>query len=57
MIHNNYYHKMIIKDYNGNLLSEETGALSQAADGTWWISQETDQETDYGYTDSPAGFL
>ena len=33
-----YYHKVIMKDFHGNLLSEETGALHQAADGTWWIS-------------------
>ena len=34
----NYYHKVIMKDLHGNLISEETGALCQAADGTWWIS-------------------
>ncbi len=33
-----YYHKVIIKDLHGNLLSEEIGALHQAADGTWWVS-------------------
>lgn len=34
----NYYHKVRVKDFQGNLISEEVGALSQAADGTWWIS-------------------
>ena len=33
-----YYHKVITKDFHGDLLSEEIGALHQAADGTWWIS-------------------
>ena len=33
-----YYDKVIIKDYSGRLLSEETGSLFQAPDGTWWIS-------------------
>ena len=33
-----YYCKVIVKDYNGNILSEEVGALYQAADGTWWIA-------------------
>lgn len=34
----NYYHKVIVKDLQGNRISEEVGALYQAADGTWWIS-------------------
>lgn len=34
----NYYNKVITKDYHGNILSEEVGALHQSADGTWWIS-------------------
>lgn len=34
----NYYNKILIKDFHGNLISEEVGALHQAADGTWWIS-------------------
>ena len=33
-----YYNKVITKDFHGDLLSEEIGALHQAADGTWWIS-------------------
>ncbi len=33
-----YYDKVIIKDYKGNTLSEEMGAIYQAADGTWWIA-------------------
>lgn len=34
----NYYHKVRVNDFQGNLISEEVGALCQAADGTWWIS-------------------
>lgn len=34
----NYYHKVVVKDFHGNLISEEIGALCQAADGTWWMS-------------------
>ena len=33
-----YYHKVVVKDFHGNLISEEVGALGQAADGTWWMS-------------------
>ena len=33
-----YYHKGVVKDFHGNLISEEIGALGQAADGTWWMS-------------------
>ena len=33
-----YYHKVVVKDFHGNLISEEIGALGQAADGTWWMS-------------------
>ena len=33
-----YYTKLIIKDKNGNLLSEEVGSLEQQPDGTWWLS-------------------
>ena len=33
-----YYHKIVVKDFHGNLISEEVGALGQAADGTWWMS-------------------
>ena len=34
----NYYHKVVVKDFHGNLISEEIGALGKAADGTWWMS-------------------
>ena len=34
----NYYDKIVVKDFHGNLISEEIGALGQAADGTWWMS-------------------
>ena len=33
-----YYHKVVVKDFHGNLISEEIGALGQAVDGTWWMS-------------------
>lgn len=33
-----YYNKIIIKDFFGNTLFEETGALYQGQDGTWWIA-------------------
>ena len=33
-----YYNKVIVRDYGGNTISEETGSLCQAADGTWWIA-------------------
>lgn len=33
-----YYNKVIVKDYNGNTLSQDVGSLYQAADGTWWIA-------------------
>lgn len=32
-----YYDKLIIRDFDGNLLSEEVGSLYQAPDGSWWI--------------------
>ena len=34
----NYYHKVVVKDFHGSLISEEVGALCQAPDGTWWMS-------------------
>lgn len=34
----NYYTRIIVKDFKGNILSEETGSLHQASDGTWWIA-------------------
>ena len=33
-----YYEKVIVKDYEGKLLSEEIGSLNQMSDGSWWIS-------------------
>lgn len=33
-----HYNKVIIKDNNGNTLSENVGSIYQAADGTWWIA-------------------
>ncbi len=33
-----YYEKVIVKDFSGNILSEEVASLNQAPDGTWWIS-------------------
>ncbi len=32
------YDKVIIKDYQGNTISEEVGSIYPAADGTYWIS-------------------
>ena len=32
-----YYDKVIVRDLRGTVLSEEVGALYQAADGAWWI--------------------
>lgn len=33
-----YYEKVIVKDFNGTVLSEMPGCLQQHPDGTWWIS-------------------
>ena len=33
-----YYSKILVKDFEGNVLSEEIGQLYQDNDGTWWIS-------------------
>ncbi len=33
-----FYNKIVVKDFDGNLLSEETGSLHQSQDGTYWIS-------------------
>lgn len=32
-----YYDKLIVKDFQGNILSQEVGCLSQFPDGSWWI--------------------
>ena len=33
-----YYHKIIIKDFEGNTISEEIGCFNQSANGDWWLS-------------------
>ena len=33
-----YYDKVITKNFNGDIISEEIGSVYQAADGTYWIS-------------------
>ncbi len=33
-----YYDKVIIKDFAGNIISEEVGSIYQADDGTYWIA-------------------
>lgn len=33
-----YYDKVVVRDYQGNLISEEVGSLHQREDGSWWIS-------------------
>lgn len=33
-----YFNKVIVRDFNGTVLSEELGSLDQRPDGTWWIS-------------------
>jgi hypothetical protein len=33
-----YYHRVIVKDMDGNTISEEVGALYQSPDGTYWLA-------------------
>ncbi len=33
-----FYNKVIVKDMEGNTLSEEIGSLNQASDGTYWMA-------------------
>ncbi len=33
-----FYNKVIIRDFDGNIISEEIGSIHQAPDGTYWIS-------------------
>ena len=33
-----YYEKVIVKDFNGTVLSEMPGCLQQGPDGAWWIA-------------------
>lgn len=34
----NYYHVVVVRDFDGNVISEEVGNLYQSQDGNWWIS-------------------
>ena len=33
-----YYDKLIIKDFNSNIIGERIGYLYQRHDGTWWLA-------------------
>ena len=33
-----YYNRVIVRDFDGNTLSDAPGSLFQAPDGTWWIA-------------------
>lgn len=33
-----YYEKVVVRDFNGTVLSETIGCLQQRLDGTWWIA-------------------
>lgn len=33
-----YYEKVIIRDFQGDLISEKLGCLQQRSDGTWWLA-------------------
>ena len=33
-----YYEEVVVRDFNGNVLSTEVGCLQQHSDGTWWIA-------------------
>lgn len=33
-----YYEKLVVRDFDGNLISEESGCLQMRADGTWWLA-------------------
>ncbi len=33
-----YYEKLIVKDKNGKVLSDEIGSIDRGADGKWWLS-------------------
>ena len=32
------YDKVVVKDYAGNVISEEVGSIYQAADGSYWMA-------------------
>lgn len=33
-----YYDKLIIKDFDSNIIEEKLGCLNQGPDGTWWLA-------------------
>lgn len=33
-----YYEKVVVRDFDGNVLSETPGCMQQRPDGTWWIA-------------------
>lgn len=33
-----YYDKLIIKDFDSNIIEERLGSLHQSPDGTWWLA-------------------
>ena len=33
-----YYEKLVVRDFDGNVISEELGCLYQRPDGSWWIA-------------------
>ena len=33
-----YYHRVIVRDLQGKVLSDQVGSLCQAQDGVWWIA-------------------
>lgn len=33
-----YYERIVVRDFEGNILWEELGSLNRGADGSWWIS-------------------
>lgn len=33
-----YYDKLLVMDYDGNILSEQKGSLSQYPNGKWYLS-------------------
>lgn len=33
-----YYDKLVLMDYDGNILSEQKGSLSQHPNGKWYLS-------------------
>ena len=33
-----YYDKLVIKDFDSNIIEEKLGSLTQGPDGTWWLA-------------------